>query len=149
MMLSSTKHGKWREASRRYRDKNKEKLRQKWRDWAAANPEKARNDKRRAQSLAWHKAHPGLGRKYKLGVTTEQFAALLDGQRGRCASCQIDLRTLPVKQVHLDHCHSTKRIRGILCQACNTALGLMKESAIRLRALADYIDGDQPCHVSH
>jgi hypothetical protein len=138
---------KCRAAQRRYRNKdnNREKINQRTKRWLAANPDQLL--KRRAQSLAWAKANLGLHRKYKLGITPEQFGAMLESQQHRCLVCRIDLRTLRGKNVHLDHCHSTNRVRGILCHGCNTALGFMKENAANLRALADYIEGFSTCRV--
>jgi hypothetical protein len=40
----------------------------------------------------------------------------------------------------IDHCHESGRIRGVIHQGCNAALGQAKESPERLRALADYLE---------
>lgn len=40
----------------------------------------------------------------------------------------------------IDHCHSSGRIRGVICNGCNAALGFARECPNRLRALADYIE---------
>jgi hypothetical protein len=40
--------------------------------------------------------------------------------------------------LHIDHCHKTKKVRGLLCQRCNQALGLMKDNGILLKKLAEY-----------
>lgn len=40
---------------------------------------------------------------------------------------------------HTDHDHKTKKVRGILCHACNSGLGLVKEDVTRLLALAQYL----------
>lgn len=40
----------------------------------------------------------------------------------------------------IDHCHTTGKVRGLLCKDCNTALGIVEESPERLRALIAYIE---------
>jgi hypothetical protein len=59
-------------------------------------------------------------------------------QSGKCAACQ-DL--LPgIARAALDHCHETGHERALLCGACNTALGLVREDPARLVGLLEYIE---------
>lgn len=44
---------------------------------------------------------------------------LLEAQGGKCRLCNIDLITLPTKDLCLDHCHRHGVIRGVLCRNCN------------------------------
>lgn len=62
---------------------------------------------------------------------------MLDQQAGLCAICTDPM--VPGKKTHVDHCHKTGRIRGLLCHHCNVAIGLMRESTCLLYAAADYI----------
>lgn len=79
-----------------------------------------------------------------------------DGLQNVCRTCQVvawQLRTFGVSsdgksceicgataRVGVDHNHVTLAIRGFLCTQCNTALGLLKESPQRLRAMIAYIE---------
>lgn len=55
--------------------------------------------------------------------------------------CDVCGRRLEGKRVMaIDHCHDSKRVRGILCKWCNLALGYTDDDPARLRALADYLD---------
>jgi hypothetical protein len=45
-----------------------------------------------------------------------------------------------VKKLAVDHCHKTGKIRGLLCQGCNMALGLLKDSPAIINNLARYIN---------
>ena len=60
-------------------------------------------------------------------------------QNHRCLSCGDDLTKLNPKMAHTDHDHKTNKIRGILCNRCNTALGMLKEDLKRVYKLAEYI----------
>jgi 5-methylcytosine-specific restriction endonuclease McrA len=67
------------------------------------------------------------------GLSLEDHQALLDRQGGACALCLDTFTSAP----HVDHCHKTGKVRGLLCSNCNTALGLMQDSPeLMLRAAA-------------
>ena len=53
----------------------------------------------------------------KHGCSQEGRERLRQKQGGLCKLCQ-----LPKQPLNVDHCHKTKRIRGLLCNACNLAL---------------------------
>lgn len=70
------------------------------------------------------------------GMTLEHYEWLLDAQGGCCASCG---RPNPgQRSLHVDHCHTTGKIRGLLCHHCNTAYGLLQESEELISRLLDY-----------
>lgn len=79
------------------------------------------------------------GRARRYGMTVEEFTALFTAQDGACASCG-DPVAIDAKGTHVDHCHATDRIRGILCRGCNMALGCLKDDPTRIQALADYLE---------
>ena len=70
------------------------------------------------------------------GISAAEFDALLSGQGGRCAICRGEESD---RQWHVDHCHDTGNIRGVLCAKCNMGLGMFGESSARLSAAADYL----------
>jgi len=75
---------------------------------------------------------------YLYGITPEEFTALLEAQGGRCAICGTE--TPGGKGGwHLDHDHDTGAIRGLLCHACNIALGYMGDDQDRLEAAIEYL----------
>lgn len=101
--------------------------------------------KQSAQNYAWNLRNPdrvkAANRRHNLAkykLTPEQFDQMLAEQGGVCESC----REIPTgkKGFAVDHSHATGVVRGLLCGPCNTSLGLQKESAARLRSLADYIE---------
>src|ERR1039458_7171981 len=63
----------------------------------------------------------------------EARALILKSQGYCCALCGIDLRTVPPKQVCLDHSHATGFVRGVLCINCNQQEGRVHNSARRAK----------------
>lgn len=81
---------------------------------------------------------------YSYGITTPQRNAMLRAQHGKCKVCEENIkfyRDGPMKfRACIDHCHETGRIRGVLCSTCNIVLGKLNDNALRLRALANYLE---------
>jgi hypothetical protein len=106
-----------------------------------ANPEKVRLMQQR-----WQKTNPGsllaASHRWRLkeryGMTENQYAELFFAQGGKCKIC---LQTR-AKKLTVDHCHFTGKIRGLLCNECNRAIGWMKDSATRLERAAEYLRGE-------
>lgn len=65
----------------------------------------------------------------------EEIAAMISGQDRLCALCEREL----TKDTHVDHCHETGRIRGVLCRSCNIGLGMFNEDPEMLRKAIAYI----------
>ncbi len=77
------------------------------------------------------------------GISLEDRDAMLERQGGKCATCARAIhfsRTTKENKAHVDHCHVTGKIRGVLCNRCNAALGLLGDSADTLRAAIDYLE---------
>lgn len=72
------------------------------------------------------------------GITPEHYLHLLDSQSGKCAIC--GYKPEPGKRrLAIDHCHTHKHIRGLLCSECNSALGKFKDSVNILKAAIKYL----------
>lgn len=72
-------------------------------------------------------------RFYKYGLTPEAFDRMLAGQDGRCFIC--GTKEPNGKGWSVDHCHTSGKVRFILCNPCNAALGLIKEDPVIARRL--------------
>lgn len=79
-----------------------------------------------------------LRKKFKL--TPESYFALRATQDGRCAICHDPLLDSP-RGAHVDHCHDSMAVRGILCVGCNTGLGGFRDDPARLKAAIRYLEG--------
>ena len=79
----------------------------------------------------------------KKGLNLEQYYALRDLQDNKCAICNgIETRKNRagiVARLCIDHCHSTNRIRGLLCCECNSALGKFKDNIELLESAIRYL----------
>ena len=63
---------------------------------------------------------------------------------GFCHVCRIPEVECNTK-LHLDHDHDTGEFRGWLCRGCNTSLGMLRESPVIIKKLAEYIDKEGLC----
>ena len=72
-------------------------------------------------------------------VTEEQRNALIKAQDNRCLLCGTGYNIL--RGLVIDHDHETGEIRGALCSACNTGLGLFRDSVPLLYAAIAYLEG--------
>ena len=74
------------------------------------------------------------------GLTLTDYEILLAGQGYCCTTCGTPHTDAPKGRLHIDHCHSTGKVRGLLCSQCNTALGLVQDDVELLRRLAEYLE---------
>lgn len=95
--------------------------------------------RKRGRTKKYYRKHD-IKRKY--GLTVQQYEALVEACNGKCAVCKGDDkgRTLAV-----DHCHRTKRVRGLLCRKCNIAIGCMDDDPSRLLLAAAYVESGGVC----
>lgn len=74
------------------------------------------------------------------GITIEDFDRILHDQNGKCAICGGGTERTANGSLCVDHDHKTHKIRGLLCDPCNRAIGLLSDCPKRARALADYLE---------
>ena len=76
--------------------------------------------------------------KRRYGIDYDDYELMLKQQNGVCAICgKVD----PYKRaLAVDHDHSTKKVRGLLCNPCNTSLGKMHDDPALLRRAAEYLE---------
>ncbi len=77
----------------------------------------------------------------KYGITVEQQEAMLKAQKGKCAVCGTRQPGGKYDKWQTDHKHAKKgKVRGLLCYACNSALGLLKDSVKVLQKAILYLE---------
>lgn len=81
-------------------------------------------------------------RRYKLlkryGITLAEFNKTLEEQNGLCLGCYKHQTQLK-KVLRIDHSHKTGKFRGLLCNSCNMAIGMLNDDPEILERLAKYL----------
>lgn len=94
---------------------------------------------------AHRKAHPQLAsanaRRCKIkrlfGITPEQYDIISKKQKGVCAIC---LRPSPDgRRLHIDHCHTKNKVRGLLCHDCNRGIGMFRDNPVLIKRALHYL----------
>lgn len=137
-----------------WHEKNKERVREYMREYQrkrrAVDPEKHRTeqrlyylkaiDARRANARAYYeKTKRGRTLEVKYGVPRGWYDATLATQGGKCAVCRSLTPGGRFQNFHVDHCHASGKVRGLLCNACNHLLGCARDNVQTLRAAARYL----------
>jgi len=100
--------------------------------WYRDNPERVSANRRKANLAKYY------------GLTVADYNALLRQQGGVCAVCGKDEpnahgRTGKQFRLSVDHCHATGAVRGLLCQKCNRAIGLLGDDPVLMRKAISYL----------
>lgn len=98
-----------KEYKKKYLENNKQKVKK------AAKKYREKNKK---ESYRWD----NIWQKYRL--RENDFNALMEEQNGLCKICEKKLVS-----PHIDHCHITEKVRGVLCANCNTGLGKLGDTS--------------------
>jgi len=77
--------------------------------------------------------------RYKISI--EEYEQMLVFQDKKCQICE---EALEPKKTVVDHCHTTGKVRGLLCYNCNNAIGFLKENVRAALKLIDYIYKNEP-----
>lgn len=80
----------------------------------------------------------GLKRLGKYNISDTEYKQLLLSSGGVCEICKLPPK-LPKKYLCIDHDHTTLKVRGLLCEDCNLALGRFKDSVDYLYRAITYL----------
>ena len=83
-------------------------------------------------------AYRASGRKFRTGVSQEDFNQMFEHQNGCCAICKRH-QSESKRTFSVDHDHKTGLIRGLLCNECNLFLGLAYDSTSILASAIEYL----------
>jgi hypothetical protein len=118
---------------------NKERIAVKQKDYYDANKER-----KLAQGRLWHKRNKNHRRSQRLlknyGITLEDYEVMLENQNHTCKICGTSDAGGIAGRMVVDHCHTTGNVRGLLCNRCNTAIGLFKDDTAVLASAIKYLN---------
>jgi hypothetical protein len=150
-----------KKSKQNYRNKNREELNRRAREKYALNKEKRTERARELYKLKKETKKEyyinnkerilELRRKQKkrtknnhlikrYGITIEQYNSMLDEQESKCYICETYVENTKNNYLHVDHNHTTGKVRKLLCMSCNASLGLVKESEFILKKMIEYIN---------
>jgi len=83
--------------------------------------------------------------KYKFNLTLEEYHKMYADQNGSCAICgksvTLYAETKDLSSVAcVDHCHTTNVVRGLLCNKCNTGIGMLEDNINTLKNAIKYLE---------
>jgi len=101
----------------------------------------------RERSNNWSKknleARKIISRKHtlrKYGLTLEGYDNLLKEQNECCKICGTHYLQVTRQLLDVDHCHTTGKVRGLLCTDCNGGLGKFKDNIILMQEAIKYLE---------
>lgn len=86
--------------------------------------------------------------KRKYGITLEEYNEMFDKQGGLCMICERHQSELGAT-MHVDHCHTSGKVRGLLCNNCNIGIGALQDSPRVLESALYYILDHEPTGRPH
>jgi len=95
-------------------------------------------EKELARCRANHEAAPEKRRARRYKVSLERMRELL-----AIPNCECCGRTLTAEKRlsrHIDHCHTSNKVRGAICADCNALLGYANDDVTRLQAAIAYLE---------
>lgn len=109
-------------------------------------PEKYKTHDSKEYLKEWRKANPTYHRerryRIKYGVSLAEYEEMSKVQGGRCETCgkhESQSQQGTVRQLAVDHNHKTGKVRGLLCNNCNAAIGYVQESLEIIESIAAYL----------
>lgn len=128
-----------------------EKLGFEWRALDSRRPDETKTEWIARQWKQQKERNPDMeiGRRLEAvyGITRADYAEMLVKQNNACYICEEPETSMHrrdgkerVKRLAVDHCHTTGKVRKLLCTRCNHTLGRVKEDVDILRAMINYIE---------
>ena len=76
--------------------------------------------------------------KRRYGIDLQDYQRILESQNGKCEICNGGL-VRNRKRFDIDHCHTTGKVRGLLCSNCNRAIGLLRDNVRIAEKMVEYL----------
>ena len=118
--------------------------------------DRARQDNRQRRDRIGAEGVQAENLRTKYGISVQEYDLLRAAQGYRCAICRRHEDEIPGVRLGrprldgkptaepfklvVDHCHDSRRVRGLLCTGCNSAIGHFRDDPAALRAALAYLD---------
>jgi hypothetical protein len=81
----------------------------------------------------------------KYGINATEYENLYNAQNGCCKICKdsAPLHSNDRTRLYVDHCHNTKKVRGLLCKNCNSGLGQFRENVKTMQDAIKYLNDNK------
>lgn len=99
---------------------------------------KAAYHRKWAQTETGKRAKKRAMLKNRYDFSLEEHDAMLLAQGNKCKICLVPFDGNSL--IHVDHCHTTNKVRGLLCFGCNTGLGSFKDDPVLVAAALLYLE---------
>ena len=103
----------------------------------------AKKERKKNRSRLWNRLNKNHIRSQRLlekyGITLEDYELMLENQNHTCKICGTD-EPRGVGTWKVDHCHTTGKVRGLLCNNCNLGLGNFKDNTVVLASAIKYLN---------
>jgi hypothetical protein len=138
-----------KEKQREHRSLHKEEKQKYDRQYYSNHKEKKKEEQKKYRSLHKeeikkqdHERHKRYRRDLaKYGITLKEYESILIAQNYKCKICGKHVSELN-RSLFVDHDHNTGKIRGLLCQYCNSAIGYFNDDGNILLNAIDYLKGE-------
>jgi len=77
--------------------------------------------------------------KYRYNLTYDEYVELYNKQNGKCAICKTSKQLGSNSGLLVDHCHKTNKVRGLLCNNCNSGIGKLQDDINILYSAIKYL----------
>lgn len=104
--------------------------------WRIKNRDKYNSDMRDYNKVHYRRLHL---MRYKL--TPDQYQSMIKAQDGKCKICNVIPKTK--RPLAIDHCHTTNKVRGLLCYGCNRAIAILDKPGL-LKSALEYLNITSP-----
>lgn len=121
-----------REAARKH------KKTQKWRDTFAIRKEQL------IESGEYKRRNQNNRLRSQFGISLKDYDMMVHNQNNRCLICDITFdHSNKTTKPHVDHCHNTNKIRGLLCMNCNIGIGFLNDNISVLNNAINYLSREK------
>lgn len=122
-------------------DNNRDKTRANSAKFAKVN-----RDKCNAKLKRYRKKYPEKEKSRRLkkryGITLDDYNDMLKNQNECCDICKKHKTTWKIP-LNVDHCHTTGKVRGLLCGQCNRGIGIFEDNPDFLENAKKYLEKEK------